>query len=75
MRITLTPNQATVFEFMRDYFERNDQLPSAKAMRYHFGWKSENAAVSYWEVLERKGWIEKNETGCKYRFKREGVLA
>jgi SOS-response transcriptional repressor LexA len=75
MKIALTPNQMAVFSFMWEYFERNDQLPSAKAMRWHFGWESENTAVGYWKVLERKGWIEKNETGCKYRFKRERVTA
>jgi SOS-response transcriptional repressor LexA len=70
----LSKKQMELLSFMRFYFARNDQLPSAEAIRDHFGWSSPNAAHCAREVLERKGWIERNEAG-KYRFSRNREAA
>ena len=71
----LTARQKQVFDYLVDYFKRNDQLPPAEAIRAHFGWAGHNAAVEHMQRLERKGYIERNETGNKYRFCREAVNA
>jgi SOS-response transcriptional repressor LexA len=66
----LTARQRQVLDFMRDFHVRNDQLPPMSAISKHFGWKSDNAAKTFADILEAKGYIEKNEVG-KYRFTRE----
>lgn len=74
-RARLSFRQKQVFDYLVDYFKRNDQLPPSEAIRAHFGWLSQNAAVEHMQRLERAGYIERNETGNKYRFCREPVNA
>lgn len=69
VRSRLTSSQQNVFAYMVEYFERNDQLPTAKALAKRFGWASENSASSYWRSLEAGRLIERNEAG-KWRFVR-----
>lgn len=70
----LTARQRQVLEFMHSFFEANDQLPPMRAISQHFGWKSDNAAVTFAAILEAKGYIEKNEVG-RYRFTRNQPVA
>ena len=70
----LTKKQMEVLNFMHLYFRENDQLPPPDAIQKHFGWKSPNAVTCAREVLELKGWIERNAAG-KYRFYRQKVAA
>lgn len=74
MKVQLTRHQARVLAFMHQYFRENDQLPGTAALRDQFGWKSENSVVLIREVLDRKGYIEKNAVG-KYRFTRQKEAA
>lgn len=70
----LTTKQAEVLAFMREFFDANDQLPPASALRAHFGWASENAAATYLTALAKKGHIEHNAVG-RYRFARSTACA
>lgn len=65
----LTARQQQVLDFLRAFYAKNDQLPPARSICDHFGWKSDNAAQTFTSILEAKGYIEKNEVG-KYRFTR-----
>lgn len=67
----LTKRQMELLNFMHLYFQQNDQLPPPEAIKEYFGWKSNNAVTCARDVLEKRGWIEKNATG-KYRFVRAG---
>lgn len=65
-----TAAQLRVLAFMREFFERNDQLPPYTAMARHFGWKTHSCAQSFIVRLAHKGLIERNEVG-NWRFPRE----
>lgn len=66
----LTAKQQQVLNFMKSFFDQNDQIPPMHAIRDHFGWKSNNAAQEHCDALETHGRIEKNAVG-KFRFVRE----
>lgn len=55
-----TPRQMAVLNFIRDFFEDNDQFPTAQLIADHFGFQSGNAATCHLVALERKGYIERN---------------
>ncbi len=59
-----------VLRYMREFFERNDQLPPMEFISAHMGWASPNAAATHVARLERAGLIERNEVG-KCRFRRD----
>lgn len=63
----MTKTQWHALAFCRVYFQRNDQLPTNKAMASHFGWASVNAANEVMKALEKHRHIEKNDNG-KWRF-------
>lgn len=65
----LGASSLAVLRYMREFFERNDQLPPMESIREHMGWASQNAATTHVARLERAGLIERNEVG-KYRFRR-----
>jgi SOS-response transcriptional repressor LexA len=65
----LTIRQAESLDFIRAFYDRNDQLPPVDTIAEHFGFASRNAAHEMLLALERKGHIERNEVG-KWRFKR-----
>lgn len=71
----LTARQALVLDFMRKFHAEQDQLPPGHVLCSHFGWAGLNAATDHLKALERKGYIEKNILGCKYRFTRQKVSA
>lgn len=58
-----------VLTYMRDFYLANDQLPPARLICDHFGWRSANAAHTHIRTLAKAGAIERNEAG-KYRFSR-----
>lgn len=68
--IELTATQAKVFEYMVQFFRKNDQLPPNRTVADHFNWNSTNSAYVHISALAMKGVIEKNEVG-KYRFTAE----
>lgn len=74
-QLPLTEKQALVLEFMRKFHADQDQLPPRHVLCRHFGWSCQNAATEYLKALERKGYIEKNVLGCKYRFTRRTEAA
>ena len=74
MKTELTPKQAEVLGFMREFFTENDQLPPARVMRERFGWASDNAAADFVAALMRKGRLERNAIG-RYRFTRSTECA
>lgn len=61
---------ASVYEFLREFFAENDQLPPALAISAHFGWKSHTRAFEVLAQLAKSGLIEHNSLG-KYRFTRK----
>lgn len=63
----LTPRQQEVFDFMKEYFGRNDQLPPTRTIQEKFGFASQSAVMCHMKRIEKRGWIEKNEAG-KWRF-------
>lgn len=65
----LTRRQMEVLNFMRLYFQENDQLPGTEAIMERFGFASDNAVSDFRKALVSKGYIEKNAAG-KYRFVR-----
>lgn len=69
MTSALTPKQAEVLAFMREFFAENDQLPGGPDIARHFGFRSPNAGADYVIALAKKGCIERNAVG-KYRFTR-----
>lgn len=69
---TLTKRQREVLDFMRAFYARNDQLPPMAFISRHFGWKSQNAAQTFADILAAKGFIEKNDVG-RYRFTRQAI--
>lgn len=69
MSAALTPKQADVLAFMREFFAENDQLPAGPEIARHFGFRSPNAGFEYLVALEKKGCIERNAVG-RYRFTR-----
>jgi SOS-response transcriptional repressor LexA len=69
IRAKQSDKQIEVYQFLVDYFNRNDQLPSCRAISNHFGWSSDNAAFCFMSTLQKRGFIEKNDAG-KWRFSR-----
>jgi SOS-response transcriptional repressor LexA len=59
----LTIRQAEALDFIRAFYDRNDQLPPVDTIAEHFGFASRNAAHEMLLALERKGHIERNEVG------------
>ena len=58
-----------VYDFMREFFRENDQLPPCRVIADKFGFASCNAAQTHLDSLARRGLIEKNAVG-KWRFAR-----
>ena len=58
-----------VYDFMREFFRENDQLPPCRVIADKFGFASLNAAQTHLDSLARRGLIEKNAVG-KWRFAR-----
>jgi SOS-response transcriptional repressor LexA len=65
-----TARNLDVLAYARDFFAENDQLPTIKCIREHFGWTSDNAADAHVQALIRHGKLERNVLG-KLRFARE----
>ena len=65
-----TPRNMDVLAYAREFFTENDQLPTIKCIRNHFGWTSDNAADAHVQALIRHGKLERNVLG-KLRFARE----
>lgn len=70
----LSRRQKEVLNFCGEFFGRNDQLPSRKAICEHFGWASPNSAEEVLQALEAKGYIERNDLN-KFRFTASGRAA
>ena len=64
-----TPTQLLVLAYMREFFEKEDQLPPVATVAKHFGWASANGAQFHIDGLVRHGLLEHNACG-KYRFAR-----
>lgn len=64
-----TPRNLDVLAYAREFFAENDQLPTIKCIRDHFGWTSDNAADAHVQALIRHGKLERNVLG-KLRFAR-----
>lgn len=71
MKAKLTDKQLRAYCFMQDFFRENDMLPTNQIVALHFGNSSANGGWALMKQLERKGWIEPNGFGKKYRFARE----
>ena len=69
MSLHLTAKQQDALNFLREYFQRNDQLPPYITIAVRFGWASHTAAWQVLQALEVKGYVERNECG-KFRFVR-----
>ena len=58
MNQTLTPKQAEVMTFIRNFYAQEDRLPSTRDMQSWFGWKSQTGAIGHLRALCRKGHLE-----------------
>lgn len=65
----LSSKNLQVLDFMRAFFNANDQLPPAHVIATHFGFKSVNAANLHASRLVQHGLLERNAVG-KLRFAR-----
>lgn len=68
----VTGVQQLVLDYMREFFESNDQLPPMHKISDNFGWVSVNSAAGVCAALLRHGKIERNAVG-KYKFVRLAV--
>lgn len=59
----LTETQCNVYNFMVDFFEEYDQLPTRAAIAAEFKWSSPNAAHEVVKRLEAKSWLSRNILG------------
>lgn len=66
----LTPKQAAVLSYMKEFFAANDQLPPLDVISDHFGFRSGNGSSHTRQALVKAGYIERNSIG-KYRFVRK----
>ena len=73
MREELSPGQARVLGFLRQFHALEDRLPTLDEIARQFGWASANAAKVHMQALERKGWLDKR--GCRWRFARPACPA
>ena len=64
----LTKIQAETLDYIREFFEDNDQLPPRHIIAKHFG-IAENAANFRLSGLAKKGYLKSNAVG-KYMFTR-----
>jgi sulfur relay (sulfurtransferase) DsrC/TusE family protein len=69
MKERLTDKQLTVLCFVQDFFRENDQLPPMRTLAQYLGTSERASGYYHYQVLEQKGYIERNAVG-KYRFKR-----
>lgn len=67
--VALTPKQATVLAYMREFFAENDQLPTLEIIAKDLGFPSDTSAFELRRQLIKKGHLEHNAVG-KYRFAR-----
>ena len=67
----MTPLQIEIFDYLKAFFEENDQLPPIRLISEFFG-KYPNQIDQTMRSFARKGLIEKNAAG-KYRFARKAV--
>lgn len=65
-----TVRNLDVLAYAREFFAENDQLPTIKCIREHFGWTSDNAADAHVKALIQHGLLERNVLG-KLRFARK----
>lgn len=73
MRKPLTKKQQAVFQFLREFFYENDQLPPIASIAKRFGC-FQNAITDTMKELERHEMIERNCIG-KWRFVMHGRAA
>lgn len=50
-----TSSQRKVLSFCMSYQSTYGKFPSTRTIQRHFGWRSQNAAVTYLKHLVRKG--------------------
>jgi SOS-response transcriptional repressor LexA len=67
MKRPITPGQRRVLDFLRSFYEDNDQLPPIPAIAQHFGWASWNAAQTHLVALAKRGYLERNAVG-RWKF-------
>jgi repressor LexA len=58
----VTAKQGEVFEFVRDFIERNQFAPSVREIAERFGFASPSAAAKHLHALEKKGLIRVHGT-------------
>lgn len=78
MKKNLTEKQEIILGFLRDFFEREDRLPTTREITREFGWKSQTAAMSHLRALERHGELEHRSNDSKpfgwWRFPRPSEI-
>ncbi len=70
----LTPKQAAVMTFIRDFHAQEDRLPSTRDIQAFFGFASQTGALCHLRSLCRKGYLEhrqgETKQRCWWRFAR-----
>jgi repressor LexA len=53
----LSSNQSKIFEYIREYMDREGASPTYREIAGHFGYRSPKAAVDHVRALEKKGYL------------------
>lgn len=56
--VSLTPAQQRIYEFVRNFIEREGHAPSHEEIRDHFGFKSRNAVHKHLLALQERGYLK-----------------
>jgi len=62
MRQELTPQQRSVFDFIKTFINANEYAPTRRQIAEHFGYSSLNAATWYVDTLVKRGWLRRDRS-------------
>lgn len=60
--IKITEKQAEILEYITEFFEQEDRLPSSREIAHDFGFASQTAAMSHLNRLADKGYLERRSS-------------
>ncbi|ANP79329.1 hypothetical protein A134_23225 [Vibrio crassostreae 9CS106] len=60
IELSTTKIRANVLQFMVEFFNDNDSLPTTEQVAKNFGWNSNNSAYQHIKALERDGYLKRN---------------
>ncbi len=61
----LTKKQKKIFDYIQNYFQKNDYSPSHEELRKHFKLASVSTVNHYMKILQEKGYIEREKNAAR----------